>query len=355
MNSKTFEETNHERITYKGWCPLTTMQMHVGEQKNGYVEVENPLLQKRLLMSRSAMLELLKESFINPSNPIGVAANRLREYGLLDADELDAETVNAIEHWKRRNWQDSLGYYLKSRVTDFADSNNDYRTKNHIILQDYLQKDGPPPPHKRAGENAKQLVEPLLLPDVPLGKVLHKRSATRHVPARNFENDILSSILFHGTQLIRKNRTVPQTKGNRSYLYSFGCAFDLYLVVYDITGIEPGIYFYDVEDHSIELIISGDFREQMSATLYGLNWPLTAGCTLLYVAEYERYQWRYRHERALRNLFIDAGRAVHQAILCSTAFGKLTSHTPAVKDELATEILRLDPTREQVLYTLTLS
>ncbi|WP_017688450.1 SagB/ThcOx family dehydrogenase [Paenibacillus sp. PAMC 26794] len=355
MISESFEEAKDERSFQKGWSPLTVMQMHVGEQGNGHIEVENPLLQKRLLLSRSAALELFKGSFHNPSNPVGLTAERLRELGLLDVQELHPETTEAIDHWHSRNWQDSLGYYLRSRVRDFADSDHDYRTQNHIILQDYLQKDGPPPSHKRAGESAEPLVEPLPLPDIPLGKVLHKRSATRHVPARNFESDILSSILFHGTQLIRKNRTVPQTKGNRSYLYSFGCAFDLYLVVYDIAGMEPGIYFYDVEDHSVELIRAGDFRAQMSASLYGLNWPLTAGCSLLYVAEYERYQWRYRHERALRNLFIDAGRAVHYAILCSTAYGKLTSHTPAVKDALAAELLGLDPIREQVLYTLTLS
>ncbi|CAM3105156.1 SagB/ThcOx family dehydrogenase [Paenibacillus sediminis] len=355
MNPESLEQVKDESQIQRGWSPLTAMRMHVDEIQSGYLEFENPLLQKRVQLSRSAALELLKGSLQNPSNPVGTTAERLREFGLLDAPELHPETAAGIEHWHSRNWNDSLGYYLWSRVREFADKVQDYRTQNRIVLQDYLQKDGIPPLHKRVGEKAESLPKPLPLPDISLGKVLHRRSATRRVPARYFEHDVLSSILFHGTQLIRKNRKVPPTEGNRKYLASFGCAFDIYLVVYGIADMEPGIYLYDVEDHAVELIIPGEWREQMTACLYGLKWPLTAGCTLLYVAEYERYQWRYRHERALRNLFIDAGRAVHYAILCAAAYGKLTSHTPAVKDALAAEILGLDPTREQVLYTLTLA
>ncbi|MED3652628.1 SagB/ThcOx family dehydrogenase [Heyndrickxia sporothermodurans] len=355
MNSELFEQVKDEHQIQKGWSPTTVMRMHVDEEQSGHMEFENPLLRKRVLLSRTAVLELFKGSMDNPGNPVGITADRLREFNLLDAPELHPSTAASVEHWYSRNWNDSLGYYLWSRVKDFADKTQDYRTQNHIILQDYLEKDGKPPLHKRAGERAEPLAEPLPLPDIPLGKVLHRRSAARRVPTRHFEHDILSSILFHGTQLIRKTRNVPETKGNRSYLYSFGSAFDIYLAVYGIDGMEPGIYLYDVEDHALELIKPGECRDEMSASMYGIKWPLTAGCTLLYVAEYERYQWRYRHERALRNLFIDAGRAVHYAILCATAYGKLTSHTPAVKDGLATKLLGLDPTREQVLYTLTLA
>ncbi|WP_394578527.1 SagB/ThcOx family dehydrogenase [Cytobacillus firmus] len=355
MISKTFEQVKDETQTQKGWSPQTVMRMHVDEVQSGNLEIANQLLGKRVLLSRSAALNLLKGSLQDPENPVGKTAEGLQEFGLLDAPELDLATTAGIEHWYSRNWNESIGYYLASRVRDFADKGRDYRDQNNKILQEYLQEDGKPPLHKRVGDKAVPLVEPLPLPEIPLGKVLYRRSATRHVPARHFEHDIFSSILFHGTQQIRKTRKFSQTKGNRSYLYSFGSAFDIYVVVYGIDGMESGIYLYDVEDHALELITAGEYREQMSSCLYGIKWPLTGGCTILYVADYERYQWRYRHERALRNLYIDSGRAVHYAILCATAYGKLTSHTPAVKDSLAAEMLGIDPTREQVLYTLTLA
>lgn len=62
-------------------------------------------------------------------------------------------------------------------------------------------------------------------------------------------------------------------------------------------------------------------REVMQRCLIGHEGPASAACTLILSVEFERYQWRYRHERALRNLYVETGRIAHHLLLQATAHG----------------------------------
>jgi SagB-type dehydrogenase family enzyme len=137
-------------------------------------------------------------------------------------------------------------------------------------------------------------------------------------------------------------------------LNSYGVAFDFYIVVFEVESLTSGIYFYDLRDHAVLLLRSGTFRPVMTGLLSNQAAPDTAGWTILLVADLPQYQWRYRHERALRNLYLEAGRIGQHLILTSTLFGLATLPTPALADRDLSALLQLDPVRQTPIYSLTM-
>ena len=61
---------------------------------------------------------------------------------------------------------------------------------------------------------------------------------------------------------------------------------------------------------------------------------------------------RYKHERAYRNMLVNVAEFAHQYIFYSTALDYSTFLTPAIKDELASNLLNIDGFEEIPLYTV---
>jgi SagB-type dehydrogenase family enzyme len=160
-------------------------------------------------------------------------------------------------------------------------------------------------------------------------------------------------VLAHGLEDVRERRRL-QPGDNLDYLRTHGIAFDFHVVAYGVEGLEPGVYGYRVAQHELVLQRAGDFRQAMRSVLIGMKAPDTASWTLFMSADFLQYQWRYRHERALRHLYMTSGRLAQRLLVVAQAYRLGTLPTPATRDAETIELLQLDAFRQAPLYTLTM-
>ena len=140
----------------------------------------------------------------------------------------------------------------------------------------------------------------------------------------------------------------------RNLLQGCGCAFDPYIAVFNVENVESGIYYYSVSTERLSMLKLRDFRAAVCNSLIGHEQAFNAACTIFLVVDFPRFQWRYRHERALRNLYADVGRMAQYFILISTTFDVRNHITPAVNDDELGKLLSLDLETKQVFYSITL-
>lgn len=341
------------------WLPCTVIRPHPGNGLNK-IELSNPFAQKRIALSREAALEALaslrQEQVASAKGQF--VLEQLHNLDLLDnevVEVVDDEMYAGIRHWQERNWSAAINYYLWSRRWQFFDTKADYRTQQETAIQAFLEREGPPRSPRTIGEQEGITLAPyIMLPNEPLGNVMFRRTAAWTLPERQLPQTQLSSVLWYGLQGVRKYRHLD-VESNRLNLIlrSFGSAFEFFFVAYNVENLAPGVYFYDVSAHKIKLVQEGNFRDVMQYCLVGQPSVRTANCTYIVVADFQRYLWRYRHERALRNLYVDVSRLVQQLILVATAFKVQLHMTPAVRDSTINELLGLNSVEEQVLFTLT--
>jgi nitroreductase len=81
---------------------------------------------------------------------------------------------------------------------------------------------------------------------------------------------------------------------------------------------------------------------------------MTAAWTLGMVADFPRYQWRYRHEHGLRRLYMESGVIGQELVVLAMSYGLSTLVTPAQRDRLYLDLHQLSPDRYAPVYTLTM-
>ncbi|GAC44502.1 nitroreductase family protein [Paenibacillus popilliae] len=75
-------------------------------------------------------------------------------------------------------------------------------------------------------------------------------------------------------------------------------------------------------------------------------------CMIIISVNYTRKQWRYRHERELRNTYITSAQICQKFLLAATKNNLFCNVTPANRDRKIIQLLSLDHLQEQVLYTI---
>ncbi|MEW1828902.1 SagB/ThcOx family dehydrogenase [Streptomyces sp. NPDC088196] len=261
-----------------------------------------------------------------------------------------------VEFWHRRRWRPSLEYHLLSRDLPYADSGPDAVDTRREVLSGYGGGAQLPP---RIRPEGRRVPLPDPLPgdgERSLGTALLTRRSVRSYLPRPTPAGALSAILRTGLAAVAANQRRTGEDDPRELLRSFGTAFDFYVLTYNVDGIDPGAWHLDLAPAEPELteIRPGDLRGAMRQVFYGSPWPLTAAFTLVMVADFEQYQFRYRHERALRNLYIESGHLAQRLLLLADTHGLGTLVTPAVRDGLIEDLLGLDPVRQATIYTLTM-
>ncbi|MFE9243270.1 hypothetical protein [Nocardiopsis sp. NPDC006938] len=304
------------------------------------VELILPFAKKKYLLSSRSALDL-------------IYSDRNRNM-VLGEDTRERVAPSDVEHWDKRNWTWSLPYYLFSRVEEFSDSADDTGQVRHETLRDY-QRNGHLPPVP-SFEDRISLPPLTNAPSTSLGEVLRVRRSLPRPQPRRLSLEEFSNILtlgFHRVRELRKRAEISDDPVD--LLRSLGSALDIYVSIYNVDGISPGIYYYSVYPHELGKVQEMEekvLRASMQKALAGQSAPTTAAATVTMIADFERYQWRYRHERALRNLYVDTGIVAGQLLLAVTSFQKQVHITPAARDSEALSLFQSSPERHQLLYNL---
>lgn len=338
------------------WVPVTTAALAGA----GKAEIDSPVTGARVRVHRDALAALLAGRPVPAEFLAG-----LRQRGLLTDSEGTSDCHGqfpaAVElcRWQERGWGLSLSYYLWSRRSRFLEDGPDgARIRTAVLTGMEAQEKCPAPVTAPADEwvdiAAHSAREASRMPS--LGETLTRRKSLFRPSGGTLTRADLALLLENGTVRFRRARRVADGNGPVGrLLVSFGSAIDIYVIVYRSPNVANGIYLLDPLSDRLLLARNGDFLGGAREALLAHPDPQRAAATIVLVGDFPRYQWRYRHERALRNLWIDAGRIMQDVLLSATALDMQTGITPAVSDSRFASLLGLASRDCQVLHTLTIS
>lgn len=129
---------------------------------------------------------------------------------------------------------------------------------------------------------------------------------------------------------------------------------EVYVNVRDVEDVPPGLYHYNGIEHSLERI--GDVIDDTG--LYHLAYDQAmigqAPVALFVTAVVDRMGYKYRHPRALRTIYYDAGHIGQTFAMTATYCGLAAGLTAAIRDNDVEARLGIDGVAETVLYCFSL-
>ena len=137
--------------------------------------------------------------------------------------------------------------------------------------------------------------------------------------------------------------------------------FELYIVVKDVIGLEPGIYHYvptkniGEKQVTIEKIapLFDDYDNKLTDLLVGQKWAIKAPVILFVSCIPYRAEWRYG-QNAHRVMLIDLGHIGQNMMLSATALGLGSCCLAAYHQQQCDQLFGFNGTDEYTVYVLTL-
>jgi len=179
-------------------------------------------------------------------------------------------------------------------------------------------------------------------------EALKKRRSVRSYTKEALSLTEISQLLFSAqgittTYYGHKLRTAPSAGA----LYPF----EIYLVVNNGEKLKSGIYHYLVEEHSLEIVKEGNFREKIKNATLGQEPVAQAGIVFLLTAVFERTTKKYG-ERGIRYIHIEAGHIGQNILLQATSLGLATVPMGAFSDQEVNKLIGIDGKKQSTVYLI---
>lgn len=177
-------------------------------------------------------------------------------------------------------------------------------------------------------------------------KVITHRHSVRNFSKEPIKQKELSSLLFGMSGITRKSqkfafRTVPSAGG----LYPI----EIYPIINNVEDITPGIYHYNIREHSLEFLKKGDFRKQVANGCLGQSIAYKSAVNFLWSAVIPRSRWKYL-QRCYRYIYLDCGHIGQNLYLIAEALNLGACTIGAIFDDELNKLLDLDGEEETVIY-----
>lgn len=210
-----------------------------------------------------------------------------------------------------------------------------------------------PPIEKKCpdGSNLIDLPGPDLWQTIPqsdLTQVIGNRQSHRVYLDQSLSLEELAYLLWC-TQGLRGNITQGHAHRN---VPSAGCrhALETYLAVFNVDGIDSGVYRYLPLSHKLVFEFSDDMlSEKMVIASLGQPCPGNSAVTFIWVAIPYRMEWRYGLA-AHKVIALDAGHVCQNLYLACGAIGAGACAIAAYDQEELDELLGLDGEEEFGIY-----
>lgn len=197
------------------------------------------------------------------------------------------------------------------------------------------------------------LPSPRQLPasDKTFDEVIAARRSIRDFADAELSLEDLSKILHQSYGITTEAR---RADGSPQYFRgtpSAGALYplEIYLGIRHVTGIEPGIYHYNVPEHALELLTPGVQDDQLYEACCRQEYSRQAAVVVLIAGLMQRTKSKYG-ERGYRYVLLDAGHMTQNMYLACTALELAVMTTCGFFDDVANHLLRLDGVDETVLY-----
>jgi len=116
-----------------------------------------------------------------------------------------------------------------------------------------------------------------------------------------------------------------------------------------VTGVDQGVYHYNVKNHELELLIPDDPTDELYRVCCKQEYARQASVVILISGVLQRTKRKYG-ERGYRYVFLDVGHLGQNIYLACTALGLSVITTCGFFDDEANKLLRLDGVDETMLY-----
>ncbi|SHH45412.1 SagB/ThcOx family dehydrogenase [Thermosipho atlanticus] len=228
---------------------------------------------------------------------------------------------------------------------------------------------------KSSWRNIKETDRKKGLPKPPVEKPYNKLDTVIDLPKFNDFNDLGSARLI---DLISKRRsrrkysTSPlslkelsfllwSTQGVSKYIKekevvfktvpSAGAChpFETYLVVFDVEGLEKGIYRFLSLEHKLLLLKTGDFSKEIIDATLGQQFIGNSSVVFVWAAIPYRTEWKYAQE-SYKAIALDAGHICQNLYLATESIGCGTCAVAAYDQEKMDQLIGLDGQNEFVVY-----
>lgn len=183
--------------------------------------------------------------------------------------------------------------------------------------------------------------------DISLEEAIYRRKSERTYADEPLALEEISQILWAAAGKVVDGVTGP----TRAYPSAGGIyPLDVYLVAGKIQGLKAGIYIYNWRQHSIDLIVEGDKRQELTNAALGQRMINQAPASLVFTADYPSTTSRYGSRGKTRYVPMDAGGASQNVYLQAAALNLNTVAIGAFRDTAVKQVL--GGIKEEPLYIM---
>jgi len=145
----------------------------------------------------------------------------------------------------------------------------------------------------------------------------------------------------------------PSFRGGFRTAPSAGATFplEIYAVIGNVEGIEPGVYRYISEKHKLVKVIDQDVREELARAALGQIFVKEAPFSVFWSAVFSRSEVRYGPRGRERYVPMDLGHSAQNVYLQVEALGLGTVAVGAFNDSEVSRVMQLPP-EEEPLYIM---
>ncbi|MDR0437785.1 MAG: SagB/ThcOx family dehydrogenase [Bacteroidales bacterium] len=191
-------------------------------------------------------------------------------------------------------------------------------------------------------------------------KALAQRRSHRAYQDKALSAEQLSQILWSAYGITKPVEDNPDRPSSRpSFRGGFRTApsagatfpFEIYAIVGNVSGIEPGVYKYISENHKLVRVIDQDVRVELRKAALDQMMVEQAPATVFWSAIFERATVRYGDRGRERYVCMDLGHSGQNVYLQAEAMGLGTCAIGAFTDADVSRVLQL-PAEEEPLYMM---
>jgi SagB-type dehydrogenase family enzyme len=186
-----------------------------------------------------------------------------------------------------------------------------------------------------------------------LSELFRKRRSCRAFSSESMPLAQVGALLAAAYGIVEIADFGDQTKFFRRSVPSAGGLFPLevYLFVQRVSGLENGLYHYDVLGHSMQLISRGDFFCSLEPVFYTYPFFRDANLAICLAAVFPRTQKKYG-PRGYRYIILEAGHSGQNICLQAAEMNLSTLCMGGFVDSRLNLMLGLKQKQEGVVYTV---
>lgn len=330
----------------------------VGYWSEGQWLLRNYLSGKQLLADPTVLLLLAGfDTWQTPSEQAAVFGDIANGEALLSAlvgQDVLLEEGSALE-LRDRQLQQTWRWGREAQFFHFATRDvpyeHDIATQRRSLLQRMAQEPPPSPYRKYSGKRIP-LSQHFPALDVSLSSVLFARRTQREFADCPLDFSLFASVLQwtwgktrsaeHGEIGPFIQKTSPSGGSRHS--------IEVYPWVFNVRGLDRGVYHYDVEDNALVKLGPVPDEECLLQVFAGQPWVPRAPVLFVMASRITRSDWKYRHAHAYRVLLMDAGHLGQTFHLVCTALQLAPFTLAGFNDTLLEKTLGIDGIGEICLY-----